>query len=89
MPVVSLSDQKDIALEITVTNQNGDDAHEAALIASFPPSLSYSASRSAPNAVSDTSPLLSHALSRSFPSSVLQTGYRVVTGCFVDCRTSR
>lgn len=52
MPVVSLSDQKDIALEITVTNQNGDDAHEAALVASFPPSLSYSASRSAPNAVS-------------------------------------
>uniref|UniRef100_A0A8C7LE24 Integrin, alpha 6b n=1 Tax=Oncorhynchus kisutch TaxID=8019 RepID=A0A8C7LE24_ONCKI len=63
VPVVSLSDQKDIALEITVTNQNGDDAHEAALVASFPPSLSYSASRSAPNAVSDTSPLLSHALS--------------------------
>ncbi|XP_041752527.1 integrin alpha-6 isoform X1 [Coregonus clupeaformis] len=50
VPVVSLSDQKDIALEITVTNQNGDDAHEAALVASFPPSLSYSASRSAPNA---------------------------------------
>uniref|UniRef100_A0A674CW57 Integrin, alpha 6b n=1 Tax=Salmo trutta TaxID=8032 RepID=A0A674CW57_SALTR len=49
VPVVSLSDQKDIALEITVTNQNGDDAHEAALVASFPPSLSYSASRSAPN----------------------------------------
>uniref|UniRef100_A0A8C8K2C8 Integrin alpha-2 domain-containing protein n=1 Tax=Oncorhynchus tshawytscha TaxID=74940 RepID=A0A8C8K2C8_ONCTS len=63
VPVVSLSDQKDIALEITVTNQNGDDAHEAALVASFPPSLSYSASRSAPNAVSDTSPLLSQALS--------------------------
>uniref|UniRef100_A0A674CUN4 Integrin, alpha 6b n=1 Tax=Salmo trutta TaxID=8032 RepID=A0A674CUN4_SALTR len=38
VPVVSLSDQKDIALEITVTNQNGDDAHEAALVASFPPS---------------------------------------------------
>uniref|UniRef100_A0A8C8K4H6 Integrin alpha-2 domain-containing protein n=1 Tax=Oncorhynchus tshawytscha TaxID=74940 RepID=A0A8C8K4H6_ONCTS len=51
VPVVSLSDQKDIALEITVTNQNGDDAHEAALVASFPPSLSYSASRSAPNQV--------------------------------------
>uniref|UniRef100_A0A4W5PUR0 Integrin, alpha 6b n=1 Tax=Hucho hucho TaxID=62062 RepID=A0A4W5PUR0_9TELE len=51
VPVVSLSDQKDIALEITVTNQNGDDAHEAVLVASFPPSLSYSASRSAPNQV--------------------------------------
>ncbi|CAB1326588.1 unnamed protein product [Coregonus sp. 'balchen'] len=50
VPVVSLSDQTDIALEITVTNQNGDDAHEASLVASFPSSLSYSASRSAPNA---------------------------------------
>uniref|UniRef100_A0A8C8MPB0 Integrin alpha-2 domain-containing protein n=1 Tax=Oncorhynchus tshawytscha TaxID=74940 RepID=A0A8C8MPB0_ONCTS len=48
VPVVSLSDQKDIALEITVTNKNGDDAHEAALVASFPSSLSYSASYSAP-----------------------------------------
>lgn len=46
VPVVSLRDQKDIALEITVTNQNGDDAHEATLVATFPPSLSYSASRS-------------------------------------------
>lgn len=46
VPVVSLRDQRDIALEITVTNQNGDDAHEATLVASFPPSLSYSASRS-------------------------------------------
>uniref|UniRef100_A0A673ZY92 Integrin, alpha 6b n=1 Tax=Salmo trutta TaxID=8032 RepID=A0A673ZY92_SALTR len=46
VPVVSLSDQKDIALEITVTNKNGDDAHEAALVASFPSSLSYSASYS-------------------------------------------
>uniref|UniRef100_A0A8C7P6X0 Integrin, alpha 6b n=1 Tax=Oncorhynchus mykiss TaxID=8022 RepID=A0A8C7P6X0_ONCMY len=46
--LVSLSDQKDIALEITVTNKNGDDAHEAALVASFPSSLSYSASYSAP-----------------------------------------
>uniref|UniRef100_A0A673ZX26 Integrin, alpha 6b n=1 Tax=Salmo trutta TaxID=8032 RepID=A0A673ZX26_SALTR len=52
VPVVSLSDQKDIALEITVTNKNGDDAHEAALVASFPSSLSYSASYSAPKAVS-------------------------------------
>ncbi|KAF7661523.1 hypothetical protein LDENG_00258880 [Lucifuga dentata] len=43
VPVVSLTDQKDIALEVTVTNQNGDDAHEASVIASFPPSLTYSA----------------------------------------------
>ncbi|KAG7214617.1 hypothetical protein INR49_010509 [Caranx melampygus] len=45
VPVISLSDQKDIALEVTVTNQNGDPAHEASLVASFPPSLSYSAFR--------------------------------------------
>ncbi|KAM3865973.1 integrin alpha-6-like [Diretmus argenteus] len=48
----SLSDQKDIALEITVTNQNGDDAHEASLVASFPRSLSYSAYRSSDRPVS-------------------------------------
>lgn len=45
MPLISLSEQKDIALEITVTNQNGDPAHEASLIASFPRSLTYSAFR--------------------------------------------
>ncbi|XP_051865617.1 integrin alpha-6-like isoform X2 [Pristis pectinata] len=53
--VFSLSDQKDIALEIKVTNspsdpgnpsKDGDDAHEAVLIASFPDTLSYSAFRS-------------------------------------------
>ncbi|XP_066544443.1 integrin alpha-6 [Amia ocellicauda] len=45
LPEISLSDQKDIALEITVTNANGDDAHEARLVATFPDTLSYSASR--------------------------------------------
>ncbi|XP_059812024.1 integrin alpha-6-like isoform X1 [Hypanus sabinus] len=53
--VFSLSDQKDIALEIKVTNspsdsknptKDGDDAHEAVLNASFPDTLSYSAFRS-------------------------------------------
>ncbi|XP_067880585.1 integrin alpha-7-like isoform X2 [Heterodontus francisci] len=53
--VFYLSDQKDITLEITVTNlpsdsrsptKDGDDAHEAVLIASFPDTLSYSAFRS-------------------------------------------
>ncbi|KAI5621130.1 integrin alpha-6 isoform X1 [Silurus asotus] len=44
--VVSLSDQKDIALEVTVKNRNGDDAHEAKLIAWFGDSLSYSGFRS-------------------------------------------
>ncbi|XP_041036227.1 integrin alpha-7-like isoform X1 [Carcharodon carcharias] len=53
--VFSLSDQKDIALEITVTNlpsdpsnpmKDGDDAHGAVLVASFPDTLSYSAFRS-------------------------------------------
>ncbi|XP_071346446.1 integrin alpha-6-like isoform X2 [Trachinotus anak] len=49
VPVISLSGQKDIALEVTVTNTNGDDAHEAVLIASFPRSLTYSAYRVASN----------------------------------------
>ncbi|XP_062383758.1 integrin alpha-6-like [Sardina pilchardus] len=43
--LISLSDQKEIALEVTVTNKGGDDAYEAAVVASFPRTLSYSASR--------------------------------------------
>uniref|UniRef100_A0A8C8SN44 Integrin subunit alpha 6 n=1 Tax=Pelusios castaneus TaxID=367368 RepID=A0A8C8SN44_9SAUR len=52
--VLVLKDQKDIALEITVTNnpseaknplKDGEDAHEAKLIATFPDSLTYSAFR--------------------------------------------
>ncbi|KAI7809076.1 putative integrin alpha-6, partial [Triplophysa rosa] len=46
VPVISLSDQKDIALEVTVKNRNGDDAHEAKLLAHFDESLSYSGFRS-------------------------------------------
>ncbi|XP_052461650.1 integrin alpha-6 isoform X1 [Carassius gibelio] len=46
MPVISLSDQKDFALEVTVRNRNGDDAHEARLIGQFDESLSYSGFRS-------------------------------------------
>uniref|UniRef100_A0A7N8WTC7 Integrin, alpha 6b n=1 Tax=Mastacembelus armatus TaxID=205130 RepID=A0A7N8WTC7_9TELE len=49
VPVISLSDQKDIALEVTVTNLNGDDAYEAYVKASFPPSLTYSSSHTPPN----------------------------------------
>ncbi|XP_020566645.1 integrin alpha-6 isoform X1 [Oryzias latipes] len=45
LPVISLSNQKDIALEVTVTNQKGDDAHEASLTAIFPSSLTYSTYR--------------------------------------------
>uniref|UniRef100_A0AAR2JLC5 Integrin alpha-2 domain-containing protein n=1 Tax=Pygocentrus nattereri TaxID=42514 RepID=A0AAR2JLC5_PYGNA len=44
--VVSLSDQKDIALEVTVKNRNGDDAHEAKLVGQFGDLLSYSGFRS-------------------------------------------
>ncbi|XP_041056431.1 integrin alpha-6-like isoform X1 [Carcharodon carcharias] len=53
-PVFKLSDQKDIILKITVTNKpsdpkrperNGDDAHEAHLIATFPDTLTYSTYR--------------------------------------------
>ncbi|NXH21965.1 ITA7 protein, partial [Bucco capensis] len=52
--IFSMSDQKDVALEIQVTNlpsdpaepqRDGDDAHEALLSASFPPELPYSALR--------------------------------------------
>ncbi|KAL7387366.1 hypothetical protein ABVT39_022568 [Epinephelus coioides] len=45
VPVISLSNQKDIALEIKVSNLNADDAHEASLIASFPQSVTYAAYR--------------------------------------------
>ncbi|KAK3511058.1 hypothetical protein QTP70_030093 [Hemibagrus guttatus] len=45
VPVISLSHQKEIALEVTVTNKNGDDAYETVLNASFPDALSYSAVR--------------------------------------------
>ncbi|KAK1879391.1 Integrin alpha-6 [Dissostichus eleginoides] len=45
VPVFSLSDQKEITLEVTVTNLNGDDAHEASVLASIPRSLTYSAYR--------------------------------------------
>ncbi|XP_043939663.1 integrin alpha-7 isoform X2 [Protopterus annectens] len=53
-PVFNLSDQKNIALEVTITNhpsdqkhthKDGDDAYEAQLIASFPDTLSYSGFR--------------------------------------------
>uniref|UniRef100_A0A8C1YP34 Integrin subunit alpha 6 n=1 Tax=Cyprinus carpio TaxID=7962 RepID=A0A8C1YP34_CYPCA len=46
LPVISLSDQKDFALEVTVRNRNGDDAHEAKLVGQFDESLSYSGFRS-------------------------------------------
>lgn len=52
--VVSLSDQKDIALEVTVKNRNGDDAHEAKLMGWFGDSLSYSGFRSQKTTVSST-----------------------------------
>uniref|UniRef100_G1SD83 Integrin subunit alpha 6 n=1 Tax=Oryctolagus cuniculus TaxID=9986 RepID=G1SD83_RABIT len=54
VPELVLKDQKDIALEITVTNspsdprnptKDGDDAHEARLVATFPDTLTYSAYR--------------------------------------------
>ncbi|KAM8839642.1 integrin alpha-6-like isoform 1-T1 [Synchiropus picturatus] len=41
VPVLTLSDQKIIALEVTVTNKNADDAHEASLIFSLPRYLPY------------------------------------------------
>ncbi|KAE8626386.1 hypothetical protein XENTR_v10006615 [Xenopus tropicalis] len=56
VPVFSLTDQKDLAIKITVTNLpsdpenamlDGDDAHEAQLSAVFPDTLSYSGVRQA------------------------------------------
>uniref|UniRef100_A0A671SK79 Integrin alpha-6-like n=1 Tax=Sinocyclocheilus anshuiensis TaxID=1608454 RepID=A0A671SK79_9TELE len=54
VPILSLSDQKDIVLEIKVVNQ-GEDAYEAQLSSSFPKSLSYSANEflSAPKSLQD------------------------------------
>ncbi|KAJ8255406.1 hypothetical protein GJAV_G00204530 [Gymnothorax javanicus] len=46
--IFSLSNQKEIALEVTVKNNGGDDAYEARLVGMFPSSLSYSGFR-APN----------------------------------------
>ncbi|NXL03990.1 ITA7 protein, partial [Mesembrinibis cayennensis] len=52
--IFAMSDQKDVALELHVTNlpsdpaepqRDGDDAHEALLTATFPPELPYSALR--------------------------------------------
>ncbi|XP_013889875.1 integrin alpha-6 [Austrofundulus limnaeus] len=39
-------EKKDLALQVTVTNMNGDDAYEAKLVGSFPDTLSYSGVRS-------------------------------------------
>ncbi|XP_061081746.1 integrin alpha-6-like [Conger conger] len=43
MPVMSLSGQRALALEVTVTNSRGEDAHDAQLVGRFPPALRYSA----------------------------------------------
>ena len=42
---MSLSNEKEIALEVTVTNVEGDDAYEASINATFPKALSYSSYR--------------------------------------------
>ncbi|XP_047226554.1 integrin alpha-6 isoform X3 [Girardinichthys multiradiatus] len=38
-------EKKDLALKVTVTNKNGDDAYEAKLVGKFPDALSYSGVR--------------------------------------------
>uniref|UniRef100_A0AAR2J7S7 Integrin alpha-2 domain-containing protein n=1 Tax=Pygocentrus nattereri TaxID=42514 RepID=A0AAR2J7S7_PYGNA len=48
VPLISLTGQKEIALEVKVRNKDGDDAYETVLTGSFPRSLSYSAIRIAP-----------------------------------------
>ncbi|XP_077579884.1 integrin alpha-6-like isoform X1 [Stigmatopora nigra] len=54
VPVISLSKLKEIVLEVKVTNRNGDDAHEASVVASLPQTLTYSSFRGPPNAVTCT-----------------------------------
>uniref|UniRef100_A0A3P9PF33 Integrin subunit alpha 6 n=1 Tax=Poecilia reticulata TaxID=8081 RepID=A0A3P9PF33_POERE len=41
VPVISLSGQKRVALEVTVTNPKGEDAFEAFVVANFPRSVTY------------------------------------------------
>lgn len=40
--MIKLSNQKNVALEVNVTNLNGDDAYEASMVAAFLSSLTYS-----------------------------------------------
>lgn len=47
--MIKLAIQKDIALEVRVTNLNGDDAYEASVMASLPRSLTYSTFHFLPN----------------------------------------
>ncbi|KAM4728687.1 integrin alpha-6-like isoform 1-T2 [Anableps anableps] len=42
VPMIPLSGKKKVALEVTVTNSDADDAYEASVIANFPKSLTYS-----------------------------------------------
>ncbi|XP_070770321.1 integrin alpha-6 isoform X3 [Enoplosus armatus] len=47
IPVFHLNyERKDLALRVTVSNMNGDDAYEAKLVGAFPETLSYSGVRS-------------------------------------------
>ncbi|XP_034549203.1 integrin alpha-6 isoform X2 [Notolabrus celidotus] len=47
VPVFHLNyERKDLAVQVTVNNMNGDDAYEAKLVGTFPESLSYSGVRS-------------------------------------------
>lgn len=49
VPLLSLSNQKDVTLEVKVTNPGGDDAYEASVLATFPNSLTYSTYRVPPD----------------------------------------
>ncbi|XP_075877228.1 integrin alpha-6b isoform X2 [Nelusetta ayraudi] len=49
VPLLSLSNQNDVTLEVKVTNPGGDDAYEASVLATFPSSLTYSTFRALPN----------------------------------------
>uniref|UniRef100_A0A8C4P1D2 Integrin, alpha 6a n=1 Tax=Dicentrarchus labrax TaxID=13489 RepID=A0A8C4P1D2_DICLA len=60
IPVFHLSyDRKDLALQVTVSNMNGDDAYEAKLVGTFRDTLSYSGVRSNQTPVNKTrSPII-------------------------------
>ncbi|KAM9791409.1 integrin alpha-6-like isoform X1 [Syngnathus typhle] len=92
VPVISLSKQRDIALEVKVTNQNGDDAHEARVVASFPRAITYSAFRSPPNLVTCTAnkngSLVTCELGNPFKRDAEKTFYIILGTATISVNTT-
>lgn len=74
MQVISLKDQKDIALEVKVSNLNGDDAYEADVTVTFPRSLTYSTYHDTPGVSLSSSVSLSLSLSHTHKHNVILIG---------------